>query len=107
MLVLKEEKEHRIVMHGFATFACKNLVMFKEARKSNKILFHGTKTELLEKPETFWREIVESEYSFSTGKSYRDYITKAFLINGALESGHSAISIIKEPYVLIVKEILN
>ena len=65
-----------------------------------KIIFRGTKTELFEKEESFWKGITEPK-TFLNGK-YK-ILGSTFKRFTALESGHSAISDCKE-YVLITEE---
>lgn len=90
--------------------------------KHTELIFFGTKSELHEKGEEFWKGICEMGHSVSPAlirateskrPAWRDYTVQGFQslkgskrlpFKTAKESGHSALSLIKERFVVVVRE---
>lgn len=100
--MLELNKEKGIVMYGCELN--KEMEHDPFTGKSTQVLFLGTKSELLQKDEEFWKGIVKPHHKrgffidyAATEQDYQYFINPKW-------SGHSAVSFIKEENILIIKE---
>lgn len=123
-IILKEDKEHRIVMYGFKDSRSLDIYIWEndliwydwgldKGVIEPDLIFFGDKLRLLEKDEIFWKELVEQKQNYiyagenkmPFGHPFWKNYGEPDCISTPLESGHSALSQIPEPYILIVKEL--
>jgi hypothetical protein len=101
MLTLLTSPDKSIVLYGYK----ENNIYFRRAKHyyRDKILFSGTKEELLSKDEEWLSGLVEK--SIDRILFYKDYLNNEVLNFNAKDSVLSAISCLKEfNYILIVEE---